>query len=247
MKVFDIFKTIQGEGLFSGCPTTFIRFAGCSLACKGCDTTPSWKAENKLLVQGKQVDRVSVQAIVDSVIAIDPFPKHICITGGEPLEQRNEKLAQLVLELLREFYLKTDVKIVIETGGHCSLSKFIDLVGRIHYLPMEKFFDPVRFSVDFKTPSTGRHERMLWSNYTGLRRTDLIKFVCSDLDDFQWSLATLKKLQLSGIRTNVLFHSMGGQPDKWLAQEILETDWEWAAPFFDVRYGVQIHKLLGVA
>ena len=33
-----IFKTVNGEGYFLGVPSIFIRFAGCSVGCKFCDT-----------------------------------------------------------------------------------------------------------------------------------------------------------------------------------------------------------------
>ena len=38
MKVNEIFYSIQGEGANSGTPLIFVRFSGCNLACKFCDT-----------------------------------------------------------------------------------------------------------------------------------------------------------------------------------------------------------------
>jgi len=37
-KINEIFSAIQGEGLDLGIPSTFIRFSGCDLNCKFCDT-----------------------------------------------------------------------------------------------------------------------------------------------------------------------------------------------------------------
>ena len=42
MKVNEIFKSIQGEGILMGLPTIFIRLTGCNLRCKWCDTTYSY-------------------------------------------------------------------------------------------------------------------------------------------------------------------------------------------------------------
>ena len=42
-----IFSSLQGEGRNVGRPATFVRFSGCNLACKWCDT-------HKLLRLGMQ-------------------------------------------------------------------------------------------------------------------------------------------------------------------------------------------------
>jgi 7-carboxy-7-deazaguanine synthase len=41
-----VFRTIQGEGALLGTPMTFVRLAGCSIGCPGCDTNYR-KAETK--------------------------------------------------------------------------------------------------------------------------------------------------------------------------------------------------------
>ena len=41
--VIEIFDSIQGEGAMMGIPVSFIRVAGCNLACPWCDTKESWQ------------------------------------------------------------------------------------------------------------------------------------------------------------------------------------------------------------
>ena len=41
MLVKEIFLSIQGEGAYTGYPTLFVRFQGCNLRCKYCDTKDS--------------------------------------------------------------------------------------------------------------------------------------------------------------------------------------------------------------
>lgn len=79
-QVAEKFKSLQGEGVYAGTPMAFIRFVGCSVGkriCTYCDTdfdkTYEWRGggqftEQELLQWAGNYD-------------------HICLTGGEPLDQ----------------------------------------------------------------------------------------------------------------------------------------------------------------
>jgi len=71
-RIVEIFDSIQGEGIFIGCPTTFIRLYGCNLRCRWCDTKYAFEEKPKT---GILLDR------------LENYLKwqHVCITGGEPL------------------------------------------------------------------------------------------------------------------------------------------------------------------
>lgn len=76
LKIVELFPTIQGEGLFIGSPSTFVRTGMCNLTCPGCDTKwDSWVEQ-------------PIEEIVRQVKAL--APRHIVITGGEPLMWRAE-------------------------------------------------------------------------------------------------------------------------------------------------------------
>lgn len=98
MKVCEIFSSLQGEGKYTGYPTTFIRLAGCPFSCKFCDTEYS-KTEGV---------RMSLDRIMSKVNRLNN--RHVCITGGEPLLQ--EETLSLVYELLSFSY-----NVSIETSG----------------------------------------------------------------------------------------------------------------------------------
>lgn len=73
MQLIEHYLSIQGEGLRTGRPTYFVRFARCNLRCAWCDTTYSFGEGN--VVPFEKV----VTAIKKSQA------KWVCLTGGEPL------------------------------------------------------------------------------------------------------------------------------------------------------------------
>jgi organic radical activating enzyme len=103
----EIFNTIQGEGSLSGTPSTFIRFAGCSVKdCFGgkCDT--DWK-------NGRAI---SVTALIDSIKDTGPH-NHFVVTGGEPLDQKF--LLLFLVELTSTF---RGASIQVETSSSRTLT-----------------------------------------------------------------------------------------------------------------------------
>lgn len=75
LRIAETFVSIQGEGVWAGTPSTFIRISGCNLRCIWCDTKyASWWPEGEV----RDVKDVIVEALATS-------PKHIVITGGEPM------------------------------------------------------------------------------------------------------------------------------------------------------------------
>lgn len=76
LKISETFFSLQGEGLHSGYPCTFIRLTGCALRCTYCDTTYAfygggWRSFESLIEEVKRNGSRYVQ-----------------ITGGEPLHQK---------------------------------------------------------------------------------------------------------------------------------------------------------------
>lgn len=103
MQVIEIFNSIDGEvnKYGQGCFSTFIRLAGCNLACDYCDTPNSQSIENG--------ENIPIGEIVRQVVSIGC--KKVTITGGEPLYHR-PFLTALINHLLLEGH-----KITIETNG----------------------------------------------------------------------------------------------------------------------------------
>jgi len=102
LKINEIFFSIQGESLFVGKPTVFVRTTGCPLRCTWCDTEYAFH-------EGR---RMSVSEILAQV-ARHPT-RFVCVTGGEPLAQPG------TLDLLTELVAK-GYTVSLETSGALSV------------------------------------------------------------------------------------------------------------------------------
>lgn len=98
LKITEIFHSIQGEALFSGLPTVFVRLTGCPLRCRYCDTAYAFSGG----------DWWSIERIVEEVGRYST--PYVCVTGGEPLAQT--RCLGLLTELCDRGY-----EVSIETSG----------------------------------------------------------------------------------------------------------------------------------
>lgn len=98
-RVSEVFRSVQGEGTYTGTPCAFIRLYGCAVGCPWCDTAYTWKLPaspvpfDHLLYSNPEqalIAEASVEVLTDwcGQQAVD----HVVITGGEPLEQDLEPL-----------------------------------------------------------------------------------------------------------------------------------------------------------
>jgi len=99
MKIAEIFKSLQGEGVRQGAPCLFVRLSGCNLSCRWCDTKEALGAGIAM-----SEDYILEQCWRQN-------PRYVCITGGEPLLQ-TDALLPLFASLA-----KRGTVIDIETNG----------------------------------------------------------------------------------------------------------------------------------
>jgi 7-carboxy-7-deazaguanine synthase len=75
LPISETFASIQGEGIWTGIPSTFIRVSGCNLRCRWCDTPyASWHPEGTVR---------TIDDLVETAAANDL--DHVVVTGGEPM------------------------------------------------------------------------------------------------------------------------------------------------------------------
>ncbi len=203
LKISEIFFSLQGEARQAGLPTVFVRLTGCPLRCTYCDTEYAffggqWMSFDSLLEE------------------VGKYPaRHVCVTGGEPLAQKN--CIGLLSRLCDAGY-----QVSLETGGAHDVSRVDPRVSKV---------------VDIKTPVSGEAEGNRWENIPLLSSHDQIKFVICSREDYEWARQQLQDRGLDKV-CEVLFSPAWGQVSfKELAEWIIEDG-------LPVHMQIQLHKLI---
>lgn len=88
----EVFTSVEGEGLFAGRPSTFVRFSGCNLDCSYCDTGYARQKQPVMLARDGDTPRevanpVGLEDLVALLCESSSVAPTIVFTGGEPLLQ----------------------------------------------------------------------------------------------------------------------------------------------------------------
>ena len=203
LKITEIFYSLQGEADTVGFPTVFVRLTGCPLRCQFCDTAYAFHGG-----EWRSLDEVLVRVGEYS-------PRYVCVTGGEPLAQKN------CLPLLTSL-CDANYRVSLETSGAMPLADVDPRAVRV---------------VDVKTPGSGEERRNRYDDLALLRPEEQIKFVICDRADYEWSRSQVESRRLTA-RCQVLFSPSAEQlPARQLADWIL-------ADRLPVRFQLQLHKVL---
>lgn len=103
-RVSEIFTSIEGEGIFVGKKTLFIRLSGCHLKCRWCDTKYALPLDSGT---DYQIDEIKDLIIKE----LRPFTYKVNFTGGEPLLQ-----TEAVIELADFIKKQTNLKTYMESS-----------------------------------------------------------------------------------------------------------------------------------
>jgi organic radical activating enzyme len=118
VSLVEVFASAQGEGPEVGRTTVFVRFGGCDLRCRWCDSPGTWRPTPELRVErapgsaefSTQANPVEVDTLLGWIDALAPSPRTwISLTGGEPLLQPEgvATLSRRLVERGRRVYLET--------------------------------------------------------------------------------------------------------------------------------------------
>jgi len=112
LKITEIFFSIQGEAVFSGWPTVFVRLTGCPLRCQYCDTAYAFTGG-----QWRTLDEIETEVRRHAT-------PYVCVTGGEPLAQA--RCAAFLTQLCDAGF-----NVSLETSGAIDISEVDTRVARI--------------------------------------------------------------------------------------------------------------------
>lgn len=203
LKINEIFYSIQGESSRVGWPTVFVRTSGCHLRCTYCDTQYAYH-------QGE------MKELNEIISEIKKYPaQHICVTGGEPLLQK--QVYPLMTELCDLGY-----QVSLETSGDINCEKVDERVLKV---------------IDVKTPDSGEPNRFDYGNLKFSGVNTEFKFVICSEKDFDWAETFSREHNL--FENNCVFYSpsYGVVGENWLAKKILSS-----GSF--ARLQLQLHKYI---
>ena len=207
LRVTEIFCSLQGEGREIGRPTVFVRLTGCNLRCVWCDTEYSFTGGEWM-------------ALDDVLMAVEAFPgvRHVCLTGGEPLLQKEHQ--DLVKALSARGY-----RTVVETSGSKPVAgALLDA--------------SVCISMDIKCPGSHEQDSMDWGNLAKLTAKDQLKFVIADEADYAYAREVLAG-RAKGCPAEIVFQPVGGG-----LEGVLKIAGWARRDGLSVRVLPQLHKLL---
>lgn len=140
---------------------------------------------------------------------------YVCVTGGEPLAQPG--CINLLKQLCDEGF-----QVSLETSGARDIAQVDQRVMVV---------------MDLKTPASGECDKNLFSNLPHLKKSDQIKFVLCNREDYDWACKIMAEHRLNEL-TQILFSPSWGELKPADLAEWIVND------HLPVRFQLQLHKIL---
>ena len=233
-RVSEIFTSIEGEGIFVGKKTLFIRFSGCHLKCRWCDTKYALPLDSGTEYQIDEIEDLIIREL-------QPFTYKVNFTGGEPLLQTDA-----VIKLADFIKKQTNLKTYIESS--CFDSELFSKV--LPYIDICK----IEFKTDdSKVVENEVYDSLLLNEIKCLElavesnKTTYIKIVVTNstnLESFKNLVYNIsKKIRPSDIVGFIIQPSHG--VDQPTVNKLLDT-YDIVQPMFpEVRIISRLHKEIG--
>lgn len=225
MKVNEIFKSIEGEGLRMGLAAVFVRLQGCNLRCSYCDTMYAVEGDDY-----RQMNVDEVVAAVESYRA-ECGVDAVTLTGGEPM------LHAEVDDLLRALSEKGFL-VNVETNGT---------------VPCKWRFPGLFYTMDWKCESSGMSAKMRMENLETLGAEDVLKFVVGSVEDLDETARVVDDLRqrktrgcTDGKMSNTMPHIFVSPVFGKLEYEKI-VEWMLSEKVMvqnNARFQVQLHKVI---
>ena len=233
VRLFEIFTSVEGEGILYGTKTLFIRLAGCPFTCFYCDTKESLPLDS-----GTEYTIEEANKLIDSNLQSQTYK--VNFTGGDPLIQH-----QAVALLAKHVQ---DKKIPTYLESSC-----FDIDRFNHVL---QFIDIVK--IEFKTKDSDfvdsdHYEKLISNTMKCLKssieakKTTYIKIVVSSktkLDEFKELVNQIFKIVSKDDMDGFIIQPTYGVSEPSL--DLLLNLYDVVYPYYvDVKVVPQLHKFIG--
>ena len=233
VRLYEIFTSVEGEGILYGTKTLFVRLSGCPFKCFYCDTKEALPMNS-----GKEYSISEAKEIIKKNLQKNTYK--VNFTGGDPLAQ-----SKAVAELAK-FVQSKKIPTYLESSCYDS-SKFAQVIPYINFIKIE-----------FKTPESGfvdskHYSKLLENELECLRlakkskKTTYIKVVISS----KTQLSQFKKLlkQIFKIISKTELAGFIIQPTYGISEPSLEQLFSFYDSVYEydeqVRIVPQLHKFIG--
>ena len=233
-RVSEIFTSIEGEGIFVGKKTLFIRFSGCHLKCRWCDTKYALPLDSGT---DYQIDEIKDLIIKE----LQPFTYKVNFTGGEPLLQ-----TEAVIELADFIKKHTNLKTYMESSCFDS-ELFSKVLPYIDICKVEFKTDDSKVVEDEEYDNLISNEIKCLELAVESNKATYIKIVVTNstnLESFKNLVYNIsKKIKPSDILGFIIQPSFG--IDQPTVNKLLDTYYIVQPMFPEVRIIPQLHKEIG--
>ena len=233
-RVSEIFTSIEGEGIFVGKKTLFIRLSGCHLKCRWCDTKYALPLDSGTDYQIDEIKDLIIKELRPSTYKVN-------FTGGEPLLQ-----TEAVIELADFIKKQTNLKTYIESSCFDS-ELFSKVLPYIDICKIEFKTDDSKVVEDEEYDNLILNEIKCLELAVGSNKATYIKIVVTNstnLESFKNLVYNIsKKIKPADILGFVIQPSFG--IDQPTVNKLLDT-YDIVQPMFpEVRIIPQLHKEIG--
>ena len=231
-RIFEIFTSIEGEGILYGTKTLFVRLAGCPYSCFYCDTLDALPLDS-----GKEYSITEACNLIDNNLQDNTFK--VNFTGGEPLIQH-----EAVSELAK--HVKTrGLPTYLESACFAS-KKFLHVLPSIDFVKIEFKTIDSEFIDEKHYPELLRNTLECLQAAVEAKKTTYIKIVVSSKTE----IGSFKDL-LDKIFEIISKENISGfiiQPTTSISEPTLEQLLEFYDAVYphynEVRVVPQLHKII---
>ena len=233
VRLFEIFTSVEGEGILYGTKTLFVRLAGCPFKCFYCDTPEALPLDS-----GTEYDVEEACKMIEKNLESNTYK--VNFTGGDPLVQ-SEALAEMA-----KFVQSKNIPTYIESSCYDS-KKFSKVIPFIDFIKIEFKTKDSEFVDSAHYPLLIQNALDCLKNSIELKKRTYIKIVVSAKtteNSFKELVEQIFQVISKNDISGFIIQPTHGIEEPSL--DLLLKLYDLVSPFYrEVRVVPQLHKIIG--